>query len=94
MNYENEITNEIQKEFIRATALFDKKHSDYGKNNISISGQIGIVVRMMDKLARIQNLLKKGNDPNYESMDDSWDDMMNYAAIGKLIGNGKWEELA
>lgn len=94
MSYNNEVTNEIQKEFMRATALFDKKHSDYGKQNISFSGQIGIVVRMMDKLARIQNLMDKGVDPQNESLEDSWDDLMNYAAIGKLLGNGKWDELA
>lgn len=94
MSYENAVTNEIQKEFMKATALFDKKHSDYGKNNISMSGQVGIVVRMMDKLARIQNLMDKKVNPENESMEDSWDDLMNYAAIGKLLGNGKWDELA
>lgn len=94
MNYSNKITDEVYKEFSQCTALFDKKHSDYGKNNISISGQIGIVVRMMDKLARIQNLLNKGTAPENEAMDDSWQDLANYAVIGKLIGNGKWEDLA
>ena len=49
---------------------------------------------MFDKLARIQNLLNKEGEPNEESLEDSWVDLMNYAGIGKLLGNGKWDELA
>ena len=92
--YDNKVSHAMLEEFHSAVELFDRKHSDYGKNNISISGQIGIVVRMFDKLARIQNLLNKEGEPNEESLEDSWVDLMNYAGIGKLLGNGKWDELA
>ena len=92
--YDNRITHALLEEYHAASKLFDRKHSDYGKSNISISGQIGIVVRMFDKLARIQNLLDKEDEPNEESLEDSWVDLMNYAGIGMLLQNNKWEELA
>jgi len=71
-----------------------KKHKDYGPLNIALSpgGPLnGIRVRMYDKLARINHLLDSGNEPNYESLEDSFVDIANYAIIALLVQRGKWE---
>lgn len=53
----------------------------------------GIRVRMYDKLARINHLLDSGSEPNYESLEDSFIDLANYAIIAILVQRGKWEGL-
>ena len=82
-----DIFNELQD-------LLLSKHIDYGPKNISESpgGPInGLRVRMHDKLARINNLVDKGGQPQHESLEDSFKDMANYAIIGLLVLRDKWD---
>lgn len=70
-----------------------RKHEDYGPKNIADApgGPLnGLRVRMYDKMARINNLVDTGADPRNESLRDSFLDLMNYAAIGLLVLDGKW----
>jgi hypothetical protein len=74
--------------------LLISKHRDYGPKNISQApgGAInGLRVRMHDKLARINNLVDSGADPEHESLEDSFKDMANYAIIGLLVLRGQWD---
>lgn len=76
------------------TELLVSKHRDYGPKNISQApgGAInGLRVRMHDKLARINNLIDSGADPQHESLEDSFKDMANYAIIGLLVLRGQWD---
>jgi hypothetical protein len=76
------------------TALLLSKHRDYGPKNISLApgGAVnGLRVRMHDKLARINNLVDSGLDPQHESLEDSFKDMANYAIIGLLVLRGQWD---
>lgn len=71
------------------------KHLDYGPKNISDSpgGPLnGLRVRMHDKLARLNNLVDSGADPQHESLEDTFKDMANYAVIGLLVLRGKWDK--
>ena len=73
-----------------------KKHQDYGPMNIAGApgGPMnGLQVRMYDKLARLNNLVDKGDTPNYESIEDTLLDLANYAIIGLLVQRGQWEGL-
>ena len=73
--------------------LLLSKHKDYGPRNISDApgGAInGLRVRMHDKLARINNLVDSGKNPEHESLEDSFKDMANYAVIGLLVLRGDW----
>jgi hypothetical protein len=82
------VTKELSK-------LLVSKHKDYGPKNISQApgGAInGLRVRMHDKLARINNLIDSGANPEHESLEDSFKDMANYAIIGLLVLRGKWDE--
>lgn len=79
-------------EKMRKTLL--KKHEDYGPLNIALApggAMNGLRVRMYDKLARLNNLVDKGDTPNYESIEDTLLDLANYAIIGILVQNGQWE---
>lgn len=71
------------------------KHLDYGPKNISDSpgGPLnGLRVRMHDKLARLNNLVDSGADPQHESLEDTFKDMANYAVIGLLVLRDKWDK--
>jgi len=89
------ITN-VEETFNELQELLIKKHLDYGPKNIAESpgGPInGLRVRMHDKLARINNLVDKGvSNPQYESLEDSFKDMANYAIIGLLVLRNKWDK--
>lgn len=91
----------ISKEFEKALSdtfgeleeLLLSKHKDYGPRNIADApgGAInGLRVRMHDKLARINNLVDSGKNPEHESLEDSFKDMANYAVIGLLVLRGDW----
>jgi hypothetical protein len=69
------------------------KHRDYGAKNIALApgGALnGLRVRMHDKLARINNLIDSGVDPENESLYDSFLDLANYAIIAQLVIRGEW----
>lgn len=72
-----------------------KKHKDYGPKNIADApgGAVnGLRVRIHDKIARINNLIDNGKTPEYESLEDSFKDLANYAIIGLLVLRGKWDK--
>ena len=71
-----------------------KKQEDYGPLNIALApggAMNGLRVRMYDKLARLNNMADKGATPNYESIEDTFIDLANYAIIGLLVQRGQWE---
>ena len=85
----------VSETFDELKELLIKKHLDYGPKNISESpgGPInGLRVRMHDKLARINNLTDSGSTPEFESLEDSFKDMANYAIIGLLVLRQKWNK--
>lgn len=85
----------VEETFNELKILLLQKHFDYGPKNISESpgGPVnGLRVRMWDKLARINNLVDKGiYNPQYESLEDSFKDLANYAIIGLLVLRQQWE---
>jgi hypothetical protein len=83
---------DIQDELV---ALLLKKHDDYGPKNISNApgGPLnGLNVRIYDKLARLDNLISNNKDPKNESLRDTFLDIANYAIIGLLVLDGKWDK--
>lgn len=72
-----------------------RKHQDYGPYNIAHApggAMNGLIIRMHDKLERLQNLYyNKSDTPNYESVEDTLIDLANYAIIGLLVQRGHWE---
>ncbi|NDB57081.1 DUF1599 domain-containing protein [bacterium] len=78
---------------IKITML--KKHADYGPYNIAKApggAMNGLIVRMHDKMTRLENLYYiKRDTPNYESIEDTLLDLANYAIIGLLVQRGQWK---
>ncbi len=71
-----------------------KKNQDYGPDNINNApgGALnGLNVRLFDKVSRLNNLLTNKKDPNYESIRDTFVDIVNYAIISILVIDNKWE---
>jgi hypothetical protein len=92
------LKTEMGREYLRAilplALLMDRKQQDYGSANISLNGELGVMVRTQDKVSRISNLLKKEMKgeaaANNEPILDSWSDLANYGVIGLLLRTGKW----
>lgn len=77
-----------------------KKNSDYADDDdafknfhacemLGISAEMGILVRMSDKLVRIGNLLSRKNIVTDEKITDTLQDLSNYAAILKIYLENK-----
>lgn len=77
---------------LECVRLLDSKQCDYGPNNISYSGELGIAVRQQDKVCRLRHLLENGRKANHEAMRDTYMDMANYGLIGLMLDDGTWAE--
>jgi hypothetical protein len=64
------------------------KHHDYGSSNLVRRGEFGIVVRIEDKLARIENLANKEFMVDNEGPQNSWKDVAGYAIQALLFLRG------
>lgn len=89
-----EFLESISHTFEECLAIAKKKNSDYSDlnnpfKNFKMSEQVGvspdraILVRVSDKLSRISNLLDRDPAVGDESLDDSCLDIINYIAILK-----------
>ena len=72
---------------IRLNRLLSSKQSDYGYANILSFQQLGCMVRVSDKIARLTNLLNAETDvkPNNESIEDSYYDLVGYCVIAAML---------
>lgn len=74
--------------------LLVQKQMDYGPYNIANApgGPLnGLLVRMHDKIARLNHLIYEVKDtPKNESIQDSFIDLLNYSAIALMVLRGKW----
>ena len=73
--------------------LLITKQSDYGPGNVNnaFGGPMnGLMVRIGDKFERLKNLLSNNKQTNYESVEDSFMDLANYAVIALMVKRGTW----
>jgi len=68
-------------------SLMEDRHAKYGSGNISKRGIPGVLVRLDDKLARIDN-----GDMDYadESYRDAWMDVVGYGLVALMCLDGNW----
>lgn len=59
-----------------------RKQRDYGPENIRRFGRQGLMIRLHDKVARLENLDGGGRGPENESVVDTFLDIVGYCAIG------------
>lgn len=82
-------------------ALLVHKQADYGPSNINAFGELGVVVRLSDKLERLKHLLftqdtegrmvPREATPQNESVDDTYRDILNYALIALMLRQHTWD---
>ncbi len=72
--------------------LIIRKQKDYGHRNILDFGELGILVRENDKVARLKNLILGNKPAQNESKTESWEDIAGYAVIALMLERG-WFEL-
>lgn len=77
-------------EFRESVKILLEKRRDYGTANIKATGPTGISVRLVDKVHRLYHLLSTGKEPENESVQDTWTDIINYGLIGKMLRRGDW----
>jgi hypothetical protein len=65
-----------------------RKQHDYGHENIQRFGRAGLMVRVHDKVARLENLIGNNAKPNNESIQDNVMDVIGYSAIGIMLESG------
>ena len=63
--------------------LVIKKQKDYGHENILAFGELGILIRTNDKMARLKNLI--GKEGVTEPRLDAWVDIVGYGIIALLL---------
>ena len=101
-----ECTDALMNNFDRAYDLWTKKQNDYGDSNIRLGldlsstsersqnnrlAQLGVVIRMNDKISRLINLYKKdGVTAIDETIEDTALDIMNYANMLMVLKSNKW----
>lgn len=64
-----------------------KKQRDYGSKNIEKFGINGIVIRIHDKIARLENLLGKNLSAENEPLQDTLLDIVGYSIIALMWNN-------
>ena len=70
---------------LEARSLFEKKNSDYG-DAFATYGPIGVLVRIGDKIQRLQSINKKGITlVEDEKLRDTLIDLHNYAAMAIML---------
>ena len=71
--------------------LVVSKQRDYGSDNIlkcPVGAELGIAVRLYDKIARLSNLVQSGAEPSNESLKDTADDIIGYGLVLKMVLDG------
>jgi hypothetical protein len=82
--------SQIEEEML---TLFLKKHKDYGKGNILSVKELGIALRISEKIERIKHLMMQGNEPANESVEETWMDIAVYGVLAVLLRRGQFEKL-
>jgi len=66
------------------------KQGDYGPNNIARFGHSGLLLRLHDKVARLENLVSQGREAQNESLHDTYLDIVGYSVIGMMLLDGSF----
>lgn len=67
--------------------LVAQRGKKYGPGNIQEFGELGVLVRLSDKLSRLRHTTENFAD---ETSTDSWMDVIGYGLIGLAWSRGDW----
>ena len=95
-----EMVESIKSTFAKGLAIVVKKNADYATETdpfrnfnyaqvLGVTAEKAILVRTVDKIARIDNLLTKEHQVTEESIEDTLVDAIDYLAILKALIESK-----
>jgi len=92
LGLKQEITKDYLVKMLKCAGLFDKKQHDYGPDNIAQFGDLGVLIRLNDKIQRLRTLYMSGEQPEFtdEAFADTWMDIHVYGVIGWMCLDGTW----
>lgn len=90
------LLSSVNKTYTQSLAIIERKNRDYGADSdpfknfrgaalLSLSVEKGILLRLMDKIARVDNLLSRPAAIMDESLEDTLVDAIGYLAILKAF---------
>lgn len=71
--------------------LLIKKNKDYGAKNLLTFGNLGILIRLSDKLERLKNHVLNNSELNNESLDDTLKDIAGYAIMWLVLSKENYD---
>lgn len=84
---------QLQKVQLEGLNLFKKKNQDYG-DAFAIYGTVGVLVRIGDKIQRLQSITSKGiNLVEDEKIRDTLIDLHNYAGMAIMLMDEKDQKI-
>lgn len=83
-----QIVRDYCAQVVRHGLVFARKQHDYGPRNIAASGQLGVFVRLRDKMERLRSL--RGRIGKNEPKADASLDIANYGVILSMLQRGDW----
>lgn len=90
---DEQVERAFVKVLLQALRVFKERQRKYGRGNIARRGEVGVITRLEDKLARLARQLETaGSFPAGadESVEDTWVDVLNYGGIGLMCHQGTW----
>ncbi len=92
----DKLINSIRQTFTDCITLVEKKNQDYARGNdafanfrssevAGVSPERAILIRVLDKISRVSNLLEKEPAVTDEKLTDTLIDCINYLAILKAF---------
>ena len=78
----------MEKMINNVAGLVTRKQRDYGCDNIMRFGRLGLLVRVHDKIAILENLAARGTVPNNESIVDNYLDVIGYCIVAMMFERG------
>lgn len=94
MKTTQDLIDSVSKTYQEGLGLIERKNKDYAGNGdpfqnfractaIGVTPEKALLVRIMDKITRISNLLEREGQVKDEAIEDTCLDLVNYAAILK-----------
>lgn len=84
---DNEYQHDLENVLQEIKNILIKKHHDYGSQNLLRHGNLGIIVRIDDKTARLSNFFENTKEFKVETekVEDTYIDIAGYAIQGILL---------
>jgi len=79
---------ELDSDFVWRTLC--SKQNDYGPDNIARFSHKGLILRLHDKVARLENLVANNRAATNEPVEDTYMDIIGYSIIGLMLLDGSF----